>query len=131
MVDGIKHQVTYPSPGWTKVVVCCKCVHHRDSELCIALQEFNTQIAQIESDFKVTTKTAQSLVKDSSQEVVNEMLQTLNTQKEVIVKLRKEIPERIKYLKVKTNWKACRVVGGRIVSVQSAGGRLLTTKPIL
>ena len=87
-----------------KVVVCCKCVHHRDGELCVALQEFNTQIAQIESDFKVTTKTAQSLVKDSSQEVVNEMLQTLNTQKEVIVKLRKEIPERIKYLKVKKNW---------------------------
>ena len=31
--------------------------------------------------------------------VVNEMLQTLNVQKEVIVRLRKEIPERIKYLK--------------------------------
>ncbi|CAG2194488.1 SYNE1 [Mytilus edulis] len=31
--------------------------------------------------------------------MVNEMLQTLNVQKEVIVRLRKEIPERIKYLK--------------------------------
>ena len=78
-----------------------KSVHGRKGELCFVLQEFNTQVAQVESDFKVTTKTAQSLVKDSSQEVVNEMLQTLNTQKEAIVKLRKEIPERIKYLKVK------------------------------
>jgi nitrogen fixation/metabolism regulation signal transduction histidine kinase len=53
----------------------------------------------MENDFKVTTKTAQSLVKDSEQTLVNEMLQTLNVQKEVIVRLRKEIPERVKYLK--------------------------------
>lgn len=57
------------------------------------------QVAEMEADFKVTTKTAQSLVKDSEQTMVNEMLQTLNVQKEVIVRLRKEIPERIKYLK--------------------------------
>lgn len=53
----------------------------------------------MENDFKVTTKTAQSLVKDSEQTLVTEMLQTLNVQKEVIVRLRKEIPERVKYLK--------------------------------
>ena len=58
-----------------------------------------SQIQDMENDFKTTTKTAQALVKDSSPDVVNEMLQTLNVQKEVIVKLRKEIPERIKYLK--------------------------------
>jgi accessory colonization factor AcfC len=57
------------------------------------------QIPKMENDFKTTTKTAQSLVKDSSQDLVNDMLQTLNVQKEVIVRLRKEIPERIKYLK--------------------------------
>ena len=58
-----------------------------------------SQIQDMENDFKTTTKTAQALVKDSSPDVVNEMLQTLNVQKEVIVRLRKEIPERIKYLK--------------------------------
>lgn len=58
-----------------------------------------SQIAEVESDFKVTTRTAQSLVKESSQEVVTEMLQSLNVQKEVLVKLRKEIPERSKHLK--------------------------------
>lgn len=57
------------------------------------------QIPKMENDFKTTTKTAQSLVKDSSQDLVNDMLQTLNVQKEVIVRMRKEIPERIKYLK--------------------------------
>ncbi|XP_041351119.1 nesprin-1-like [Gigantopelta aegis] len=56
----------------------------------------NTQMPEIESNFKITTKTAQSLVKDSSQEEVNEMLQTLNRHKEVIVRLRKDIPEKIK-----------------------------------
>lgn len=59
----------------------------------------SSQIPEMENDFKSTTKTAQSLVKDSSPDVVSEMLQTLNVQKEVIVRLRKEIPERIKYLK--------------------------------
>lgn len=39
-------------------------------------------------------------MKDSSQDIVNEMLQTLNIQKEMLVKLRKEIPECIKCLKV-------------------------------
>lgn len=63
------------------------------------LQMCSSQIPEMENDFKSTTKTAQSLVKDSSQDVVTEMLQTLNVQKEVIVRLRKEIPERIKYLK--------------------------------
>nr|KAG5692778.1 hypothetical protein BaRGS_009394 [Batillaria attramentaria] len=75
------------------------CIHAPLKEHLLQLDEFNNQIAQVESDFKVTTKTAQGLVKDSSQDVVSTMLQTLNTQKEVIVKLRKEIPERIKYLK--------------------------------
>lgn len=98
----IATQVIYSAPSSINVVLGYKSVHHRKGELSFALQEFNTQVAQVESDFKVTTKTAQSLVKDSSQEMVNEMLQTLNTQKEIIVKLRKEIPERIKYLKVKT-----------------------------
>ena len=62
-------------------------------------QTFSNQIPGIENDFKVTTKTAQALVKESSQEVVTEMLQSLNIQKEVLVRLRKEIPEKTKYLK--------------------------------
>ena len=57
-------------------------------------------MTQVENNFKLTTKTAQGLVKDSSQEVVSEMLEILNVQKELIVKLRLEIPERIKYVKV-------------------------------
>ncbi|KAK7104412.1 hypothetical protein V1264_019133 [Littorina saxatilis] len=75
------------------------CIHAPLKEHLMQLDDLNARVAQVESDFKMTTKTAQSLVKDSSQDAVNEMLQTLNTQKEVIVKLRKEIPERIKYLK--------------------------------
>ena len=62
-------------------------------------QTFGGQIPTVESDFKVTTKTAQSLVKESSQEVVTEMLQSLNVQKEVLVRIRKEIPEKAKALK--------------------------------
>lgn len=62
-------------------------------------QTCSAQIPAIENDFKVTTKTAQSLVKESSQEVVTEMLQSLNIQKEVLVRLRKEIPEKLKHLK--------------------------------
>ena len=53
----------------------------------------------MENDFKTTTKTAQALVKDSSQDVVTEMLETLNIQKQVIIKVRKEIPERLKHLR--------------------------------
>ena len=63
------------------------------------MQTFSGQIPSVESDFKVTTKTAQSLVKESSQEVVTEMLHSLNVQKEVLVKIRKEIPEKVKALK--------------------------------
>jgi len=61
-------------------------------------QEMNSQVADIESDFKVTTKKAQSLVKESSPEIVTDMLQSLNIQKEVLVRLRKEIPECSKHL---------------------------------
>lgn len=53
----------------------------------------------MEDDFKKTTKTAQSLVRDTSQDDFNKMLQTLNVHKEVIVGLRKEIPERLKAVK--------------------------------
>ncbi|GFR66525.1 nesprin-1, partial [Elysia marginata] len=76
-----------------------KCIHADLKAYLLELDKYNDQIQEVETNFKVTTKTAQSLVKDSSQEVVNEMLQTLNVQKEAIVKIRKEIPERIKYLK--------------------------------
>lgn len=62
-------------------------------------QKYGAQIPSIENDFKVTTKTAQSLVKESSQDIVTEMLQSLNIQKEVLVRLRKEIPERVKHIK--------------------------------
>ncbi|GFO48198.1 nesprin-1, partial [Plakobranchus ocellatus] len=75
------------------------CIHADLKAYLLELDKYNDQIQEVETNFKVTTKTAQSLVKDSSQEIVNEMLQTLNVQKEAIVKLRKEIPERIKYLK--------------------------------
>lgn len=67
--------------------------------LCLSFQTTAAQITEVESDFKVTTRTAQSLVKESSQEVVTEMLQSLNIQKEVLVRLRKEIPDRSKHLK--------------------------------
>ncbi|KAH3846241.1 hypothetical protein DPMN_088540, partial [Dreissena polymorpha] len=63
------------------------------------LETLSNQIPAIENDFKTTTKTAQSLVKECSQDVVNEMLQSLNIQKEVIVRLRKEIPEKTKNVK--------------------------------
>lgn len=59
----------------------------------------SSQIPEKENDFKSITKTAQSLVKDSRLDVVSDMLQTLNAQKDVIVRLRKDIPKRIKYLK--------------------------------
>ncbi|XP_076463750.1 muscle-specific protein 300 kDa-like isoform X7 [Babylonia areolata] len=75
------------------------CVHADLKEHLLQLDEVNGELVQVESDFKVTTKTAQSLVKDSSQEVVDVMLATLNQHKEAIVKMRKEVPERIKYLK--------------------------------
>ncbi|KAL8590280.1 hypothetical protein ACOMHN_006396 [Nucella lapillus] len=75
------------------------CVHAALKEHLLQLDELNNELVQVESDFKVTTKTAQSLVKDSSQELVTIMLETLNKEKEVIVRLRKEVPERIKYLK--------------------------------
>ncbi|KAK3089398.1 hypothetical protein FSP39_003323 [Pinctada imbricata] len=75
------------------------CVHTPLKEHLQDLDTLGTEVPDIENDFKTTTKTAQSLVKDSEPEVVTEMLQTLNVQKEVIVRLRKEIPERIKYLK--------------------------------
>ncbi|CAC5404544.1 SYNE1 [Mytilus coruscus] len=67
--------------------------HLQDVDMC------GNQVAEMESDFKEITKKALSLVKHSEQTMVNEMLQTLNEQKEVVVPLRKEIPERIKYLK--------------------------------
>ncbi|XP_052236879.1 muscle-specific protein 300 kDa-like [Dreissena polymorpha] len=63
------------------------------------LETLSNQIPAIENDFKTTTKTAQSLVKECSQDVVNEMLQSLNIQKEVIVRLRKEIQEKTKNVK--------------------------------
>ncbi|KAH3846188.1 hypothetical protein DPMN_088486 [Dreissena polymorpha] len=63
------------------------------------LETFSAQIPAIENDSKTTTETAQSLVKECSQDVVNEMLQSLNIQKEVFVRLRKEIPEKIKHVK--------------------------------
>lgn len=59
----------------------------------------SSQEQEIENKFKATTKTAQSLVKDSTQDVVDEMLKTLNVQKKILVDIRKEIPEKIKYLK--------------------------------
>lgn len=55
----------------------CVCVFFFPSQKC------SIQIQEAENKFKVTTKTAQSLVKDSSQEAVTSMLKTLNMQKEV------------------------------------------------
>ncbi|CAL1544282.1 unnamed protein product [Lymnaea stagnalis] len=75
------------------------CIHADLKAYLLELDKMSTDLQEVETNFKITTKTAQSLVKDSSQEDVNHMLQTLNQQKEAIVKLRKEIPERIKYLK--------------------------------
>uniref|UniRef100_A0A2C9KCB0 Calponin-homology (CH) domain-containing protein n=1 Tax=Biomphalaria glabrata TaxID=6526 RepID=A0A2C9KCB0_BIOGL len=75
------------------------CIHAELKAYLLRLDEIQSEIQDVEKNFKATTKTAQSLVKDSSQEDVNIMLQTLNQQKEAIVNLRKEIPEKIKYLK--------------------------------
>lgn len=68
-------------------------------KLGFMLQVLGSQVSEIEAVFKTTTKTAQSLVKDSSSDVVNDMLKTLNDHKEVILKLRKELPDRSKTLK--------------------------------
>ncbi|XP_025103982.1 nesprin-1-like isoform X4 [Pomacea canaliculata] len=97
--DGVKRLHTWLSGAQTGLDQTVSCNHEALKEHLLLLEEYNNQIAQIESDFKTTTKTAQSLVKDSSQDIVNEMLQTLNIQKEMLVKLRKEIPECIKCLK--------------------------------
>lgn len=65
----------------------------------LTFQTYGTHIVEIETEFKMTTKTAQSLVKATSSDNVNDMLGTLHVQKEVIVRLRKEIPEKIKHIK--------------------------------
>ncbi|KAH9507324.1 hypothetical protein Btru_056910, partial [Bulinus truncatus] len=75
------------------------CIHAELKAYLLKLDQINSEIQDVEKNFKATTKTAQSLVKDSSQDDVTMMLQTLNQQKEAIVNLRKEIPEKIKYLK--------------------------------
>ncbi|BFZ08024.1 hypothetical protein BsWGS_11063 [Bradybaena similaris] len=76
-----------------------RCIHADLKDYLIELDKCNADIQEAEKNFKITTKTAQSLIKDSSDEDVKDMVKTLNTQKEVIIKLKKEIPEKIKYIK--------------------------------
>lgn len=76
-----------------------KCIHADLKAYLLELDQCSNQVQEVENTFKTTTRTAQSLVKDSPEEVVNAMLEALNTQKDAILKLRHEIPERIKYLK--------------------------------
>ncbi|KAL5008450.1 hypothetical protein ScPMuIL_014031 [Solemya velum] len=75
------------------------CVHNILKEYLQELDTYGTHITEIETEFKTTTKTAQSLVKATTSDNVNDMLGTLHVQKEVIVRLRKEIPEKIKHIK--------------------------------
>ena len=58
-----------------------------------------TEQEPVEEDFKVVSKTAQSLVKDSPQEAINAMLNELKTVKDRLVVLRRELPERLKPFK--------------------------------
>ncbi|ESO86156.1 hypothetical protein LOTGIDRAFT_167389 [Lottia gigantea] len=75
------------------------CIHADLKEYLLKLEELSTRVPDIENEFKVITKTAQSLVKNTPPEVINEMLQNLNIKKEIIVRIRKQIPDKKKYLK--------------------------------
>ncbi|KAL3874933.1 hypothetical protein ACJMK2_037885 [Sinanodonta woodiana] len=97
--DGIMRLTQWLKNAEELMVHEVPCRHADLKEHLNQLDTFGNQLPSVESDFKVTTKTAQSLVKDSTQDIVTDMLQTLNVQKEVIVQLRKEIPERIKQVK--------------------------------
>ncbi|CAG5128720.1 unnamed protein product, partial [Candidula unifasciata] len=76
-----------------------RCVHAELKDYLIALDQCSAEVQEAENNFKVTTELAKSLVKDSSDEDVKDMLATLNSQKEVIIQLKKEIPQKIKNVK--------------------------------
>ncbi|KAK6181528.1 hypothetical protein SNE40_009363 [Patella caerulea] len=75
------------------------CVHSDLKAYLLELDELNAMIPDIEAEFKTITKTAQSLVQDTEPDVINKMLGDLNVKKEIIVRLRRQIPEKRKYLK--------------------------------
>ncbi len=54
---------------------------------------------QVETNFKAVSKMAQSLVKDSHQTQINEMLGQLKVIKERLVKVRKQLPQALQPLK--------------------------------
>lgn len=58
-----------------------------------------TEEQQIEEDFKVASKTAQSMVKSSTKEDVGKMLGELKMVKTRLVGLTRDLPERYKPLK--------------------------------
>ena len=62
-------------------------------------QAMNKQMDDVQNEFKILSKTGQSLVKDSTQEAVSEMLGTLKVMKERLIKVKKEVPDRMTKLK--------------------------------
>jgi uncharacterized protein involved in exopolysaccharide biosynthesis len=65
----------------------------------LILQDASGQVEQVQNEFKTMSKLGQSLVKDSSQEVINKMLGTLKVLKERIIKVQKELPDHVRGLK--------------------------------
>ncbi|XP_074648980.1 muscle-specific protein 300 kDa-like isoform X3 [Tubulanus polymorphus] len=75
------------------------CSYPQIKELLHALEKAQSEVEGIQTDFKTMSKIGQSLVKESSQETINEMLGTLKVIKERIIKVQKEVPDRVKGLK--------------------------------
>ncbi|XP_064624000.1 muscle-specific protein 300 kDa-like isoform X3 [Lineus longissimus] len=75
------------------------CDYQSIKDLLQGLEDANAQVEQVQTEFKMMSKLGQSLVKDSSQEVINKMLGTLKVLKERIIKVQKELPDAIRGLK--------------------------------
>lgn len=67
--------------------------------LLLRYQAVNAEMEPVEDDFKLASKLAQSMVKDSSQAAIKTMLDELKVVKDRLVKVRRDIPERLKPLK--------------------------------
>ena len=57
------------------------------------------EVERVEAQFKAVSKIAQSMVKTSSQADIKQMLDQLRVVKERLVKVRRDLPERLKPLK--------------------------------
>ena len=63
------------------------------------MQAVNSEMEAAEDDFKSVSKAAQSMVKESSPALIKQMLDELKVVKERLVKVRRDVPERLKPLK--------------------------------